>query len=379
MQQKSALFIVTKNYPPEICGVGDYAQQLNQRLQLLGYHSIIVTSHKGFEKKNKEKFILLKKWNLKVILEIFKKSRANKSTVLLQYVPYTYSKIGLPLYLLFFVFFCRISGIKVVTYFHEVANRLNVIQWKLFPLSLAQRILAYLLFFLSNASATSNKLYQSYFKPFSIQLIPIPSNFEEEECNKNNNYTDKEQPFILVGFINRCSEAIIKAVASLYHDHKIKFHFYIIGKDHTNNQHAINKYIKKYEVESMTTCNINLTAEELITVVNKASIFLQNEKINLRNEGGASTKNGTIALAMSLGKIILTTNGDMTDDSVFINNYNVLFAKYDDAKDWLEKIKFVFENQKLYNNLAKNARQTYQSKMSWKFMESWYLKQLKEC
>ena len=148
-------YIVTPNYPPDICGIGDYSSFLLKNLLDQGVNAHIITFSEITSENNRiHKIKNSGKKSISAWLNCLDK-KENLNTVFIQYEPYSFSKIGVPLYLVYIFLALKIKGYKISIMFHEVATRLYVANPKKIIVSLLQLFIAYFLTALSSVRITS--------------------------------------------------------------------------------------------------------------------------------------------------------------------------------------------------------------------------------
>jgi glycosyltransferase involved in cell wall biosynthesis len=362
--------LVTNNFPPVIDGVGDYSFELFMQLVKNGNDVKVVTSNKqnikDFFASNNNVLPIVSKWGLGSYLKIAKLIKEEKIAWLcLQYVPYAFSKKGIPFHLICLLILCRLNGCKVLVCFHEVAVRTKGYGVKSAFTGSLQRLIAFGLCSLSNKRITSTSLYASYLKPFHAIVLPVPANLYKESDAKKPEQSLGKQIFTITSFANRCDKYLLQSIGSLRKE--IRFPFKLILAGYCNKQRGpqIQSMLSEYQLQDIVEMTGEVSKETLAGLLADTDIYIQTEFVSARGEGGISGKSGAVAAAMCAGAAIVTTKGDMTDTPLFKDRYNVLFVTYQDAANMSKALEELGNNDSLRNELKKNARQTYENSMSW--------------
>jgi glycosyltransferase involved in cell wall biosynthesis len=359
-------YIVTPNYPPEICGIGDYSSFLFKNLQeknidvhiITFAENVIETDHIHIIKKADQKKI--SSW-LKCL-----KHKDEVQTIIFQYEPYSFSKIGVPLYLIHICLLLKLRGYNLSVMFHEVATRLYVANPKKIVLSILQLIIAYFITAVSSVRATSTSFNAKQLKPFSFKFLPISSNF-----NKAASGEKKINSVFKIGcFANRVDDFFGDVVDQILQ--KKLGHVYLIGKQSKAN----NEVWKKFNFSNRDDLIITgtLSASEIEECFDKLDLFIHMEKIDPKGRGGASLKNGSLAAALNWGLPVITSKGDMTDETMLQNKKNIYFTNNPYiVNDWVDAVETLINNQDLKNSIQKNALQFYNQNLSWPVITKKYI------
>ncbi|MFT3932738.1 MAG: glycosyltransferase [Chitinophagaceae bacterium] len=366
------ILFVANNQPPTIDGVGDYTYLLAEHLANKDVKSVIVCKDIGqsyvgrYDQSNLVRIIpFCKKWNVNTNIQILKLARKEGANfIFIQYVPYGFSKLGLPFHLLTFPFLAKPYKVKTAIFFHEVAIQMKISRPNWFIRGWLQRVLARLLCLSTDNLFVSNQYYfKKFISPSVAGIIPIPSNFNERETHVDvaKSISDKKT-IQLIAFLNRTPEFLFKAI-KLLTDSNQTFQLSLIGSptaDHVLNAKA---NIDKYKLENVSIVE-DSDEKTLIHLMDGADIYIQLEKVE-SGYGGISAKSGTCAFAMNMALPIITTKGCFTDETIYKDGYNVLFVDYGDP----ESLKICLENLMANNQqrlfLANNAKNTYKTQFSW--------------
>jgi glycosyltransferase involved in cell wall biosynthesis len=366
------LFLVTNNFPPVIDGVGDYSFELFKHLTKNGNDVKVITSNKQsiselFASRNNV-LPIVSKWGFSAYLRIAKLIKEEKIEWLcLQYVPYAFSKKGIPFHLIWLLILCRLNGCKTLVCFHEVAVRTRGYGVKSSFTGSLQRLIAYGLCFFSNKRITSNLLYASYLKPFALTVTPVPANlYIETDARQAEKSLDKKI-FTITSFANRCDKYLLQAISDLKMKTNFPFRVVLAGHCSPTKMGQIQLMGIDFGVKDFVEITGEVSKETMAQLLADTDIYVQTEFVSKRGEGGISGKSGAVAAAMCAGAAIITTKGDMTDAPIFADRQNVLFVAYQDAANMSEALEELGNNDSLRNQLKKNARQTYENNMSWQY------------
>lgn len=358
-------YLVTPNFPPEICGIGDYSDFLYQNLENSNFDTHVITFSDEINHNNKVHCIkLADKRSIAAWLKCLKPAQ-KVNTIIIQYEPYSFSNIGIPLYLIYVFAILKLKGYKISIMFHEVATRLYIANPKKIIISLLQLSIAYFLTAISSVRTTSTSFNAKQLKPFNFTLLPIPSNF-----TKNNFQVIINNQVVIGCFANRVDDFFADVIDQILE--KNIGTVYLIGKQKKANDEVWKKHHFYNNPKLIPTGT--LSPDEMEKVFDQLTAFIHMEKIDEKGRGGASLKNGTLAAALNWGLPIVTSKGDMTDERYLQHQQNIFFVHNSfSADDWIKAIKSVSENEDLSNRLKKNASNFYQENLSWKTITQKYI------
>lgn len=372
------ILLVTKDFPPTYCGIGDYTHQLMKRLMNEGYQVNCFTSaHQGREKDDSI-IEYTGSWNIGASFTMWRIAKQQPSVVLFQYVPYNFSRWGMPCYLLLFYLLCFFTKVPVITFFHEYAIRWNWRSPKEMILAIVQRILGTSILMISRFNATSSTYYQSLFPfPQQLSVVPIPSNFEGIEPNRQHN--TQQNVIQIFSFANRVDTWLLDVMKVVKEQSNTEFNWVICGKDKKERQQSLLKELDQRNMLSFVDYKGEQTPEQFAYWLHVSDIFLQYEYVSKNGEGGASSKNTTIAAAMLAGLAILTTCGDMTDAALYRNKENVWFLNLHSKEKIVEELLEIIQDNTWIENLKNASHSTYQTFFSWSNTLHWYIQNIQLC
>lgn len=371
-----AILIVTNNFPPIIDGVGDYCANLYEHLQQKGNEVFVVTRKneavcRWIEQQGITNFIkpVVTRWNMAGYLQVIRYVRMHKiKMVNFHYVPYSFSRKGMPLLLLPFYLLLRASGVRIITTFHEISVRLKGDGLPAFFLALVQRTIAFFLAFFSDVRITSVKLFAEYLRPFPVCLLPVPSNFERYSKNS----IPKESFVVHVAlFASRFYPSLLSAFQQVHYS-GMPFSVWLLGRVDESKIATIQENILQYRLDSVVKVVEDISPETVCKKLAASDIYIQLETLNRQKKGGISDKSGWAALAQNMGLCIVTNAGDMTYDSCFNSSNTVFINDIDDAEEIAQKLKELINNPQKRNQYATEAKRTYTHKRSWNIIATHY-------
>lgn len=368
--------IVVNTLPPSLDGIGDYSfnlyKQLNENGHCIGIFSCENEKTKKFFAEFEHVFCLIKSWNINGLYKFYRfVHKKNITSLHIQYEPYSYNKYGLPLSFALLTIIFRVKGIFIHVNFHEIGVRFHNSGLKGFSRAFLQRLIAYVLAFTANSSQTSNAFYAGLLKPLRATVIPIPSNFEHIISQSVFNFFSRKKPFVISINANRCRQNCFEILSLLEKKFKFFFEVNIIGRAYPDDLNYIENQISINNLTIPIHLKVNCDEIVFISAMKESNIFLQLES-NTNNRGGVSSKSGTTATAMLLGLPIVTTFGDMTDSTLFSNNYNIFFIEYIDPNIAANQIVNIASNFENLNIIGARAKDKYFEKFSWSQTLNYY-------
>lgn len=362
----SKTLIICNNFPPIIDGLADCSFILFNTLRKNNVDANVICIKKDeivkYVKENhlqSQVYPVVNKWNLTAVFTILKLAKQQKNTTLyLQYVPFAYSKLGIPFFLPILFLLARLNGIKTYIFFHEVAVRVWGYGFNYFARGILQRCIAYLLCLLANKIYNNTLIGTTLIRPFKSTIIYIPSNFPDVSA------ISVEKKPIIVSFLSRYNQCLLQALQQVNTQTTVPLKLILVGKANNTIKQMVLQDIEHLKMREFVEIDTNEDALHIATTIKQAKVYIQLEKVERKNEGGISTKSGLIMAAMQIGVPIITTQGDMTDTSYFNNNHNICLIKYN-VNDLTQSILRITTNSSLANTLANNATATYHNKSGW--------------
>ena len=368
------VLIITNSFPPKIDGVGDYTFHLHHHLSSI-FETFVVCNYDPLisnflSEKNlhNQVFPIISEWNLKSFLQIFKLAKdLNIDKLLLQYVPYSYDKYGIPWKLILFSLLSKIFRFKYSIYFHETSIRLFGYGIKSFFIGFLQRTIAFFLCLFSENIFTNTYFGQLLLSPFNSKVLFVPSNFEiniDKAESNNSNYNISE--FKIVSFLNRCDDVLLSSILYLHKNINSQIRLILIGESSKKHRTETIQKIQLFDLNKVITIIDDKNPDRIAKELFNANLYIQIEKLFNKIEGGISTKSGLIMTAMYAGLPIISTRGDMTDSFFFRDKENLLLITQNTANLLCNNIICLLENSNMSKNIGINARNTYYKYASWK-------------
>lgn len=368
-----SILIVTPNYEPQICGVGDYSKKLMETLKVKPTKVSILSFNDNCENYqaceniyylNRKKAANFAEWQ-----KALEKIKLNNGIIWFQYVPYSYSKKGIPFFLIPIFIYLRLKNYKVGVMFHEVAIRVFQKNPAKTIVSIFQLSIAYILSLIANKRLTSTKFNAHQLRPLRFQLAPIPSNILRKDQNNQLKKTSTAKVLHIGCFANRVDIFFAEILNLITQNLNCTIH--IIGNPGVNNKNVWDQFgisrNPKIEITGI------LALEEMAEIFDKLDIFLHLEKNDLKERGGASFKNGSLAAAITWHLPIVSVKGDMTDEALE-NEENILFVEEsNNIRSWLSAINRVATDEGLQKKLRKGTAKLNKEIINWNFSADKYM------
>lgn len=365
IMEKNVL-IVSKDFPPTVCGVGDYSNEIMKHLVGAGIKTTILTRLDKKDWYNVSPYsyqgeifaVTGFSFNLYREIKVICTKHSIK-TIFWQYVPYSFGRGGLPLYLPIVMFVLRLAGLRQVVYFHEISLRTWGHGLKQWLRAIGQQIISRGMAAISNENITSIPFYKRYLWPFYTHIVPVGANIYSGL--KLPEYNGAAKSITIFCFANRVNKTVVDCIEYLRNTYPNKFQWIIAGKIESAGDSVVSHLVNNPKIFVSGV----LPMAEIAALIESCDIFLQPNAANDKGEGGISAKNGTVIAAMAAGKPIIANGGDMTDSSLFIENHNVLLCKGVSWNDYAQAIIILGDNKGLRKKLGKAARETYDEKFCW--------------
>ncbi|UTN04629.1 hypothetical protein L0669_01700 [Flavobacterium bizetiae] len=299
--EKKILF-VTGSYPPNVCGVGDYSEQLFKALINQG------NSFELFYKTN---------WSVGNLFSYLREIKSKKADFIhIQYPTEGYGYSFLPLLLVAFL-----PKKKIIVTLHELSNR-----------TFKAKIFTMLLLFFSSKIIVTNETEYAYLKKLPILnrkeifVINIGSNIpRSKNCGKN--LSERKIDLAYFGHIRPIKglESFI-AVANQFFGSK---RCVIIGQNLARYQSYLDQLQSESTyIEYLLNGSVDETADNLADC----------KIVYLPFPDGVSSRRGSLMAAALNGCIIVTTYSDDKEINDFFDKYCYLVHNEDEAKKIIQQL-----------------------------------------
>ncbi|MGM9705810.1 MAG: glycosyltransferase family 4 protein [Prevotella sp.] len=368
------ILFITNHLPPIVDGVGDYTYNIAMEFARHGHKvHVLCRSCKEIHTDYKEIIVnpIIEYWNKTAGKQIAAYVRQHHVDVVsLQYVPHGFHPKGLPFGLVAALKEVKKTGIKVMTFCHEVS-----IEYK--HGTIRQRMLEMLMKYvtksilrLSDYTGTSIVYYRDMMLQLtnphrSIAVIPIASNIPvtehtHEELAELRNVIASKGEHIVAFFGMRDTATSLAAIEKLQDEgQKVKILF--IGKIPT-------RMVDKLPADSYKTGILD--SKDIYQYFLVADILILPEN----NISGCSFKSGSLAAAMRAGLPVVTAKGYLTDSSL-VDKENIVFTDFSSDENIISVLKSLLGNKDECLRIGANARQLVATR-TWEYTYCEYMKVL---
>ncbi|WP_423149079.1 glycosyltransferase family 4 protein [Rubrolithibacter danxiaensis] len=371
------ILIITKNYPPTVDGVGDYSFQLQKALRTCNntFEFYIATSKSKECTELEGKFFYFQHWNKNEfkLLKNFIKEKSI-SVVLVQYVPYSYHKLGVPFKLVSLI---SDLGLNLITVFHEV--RIKLIPWrKNFIIGLGQLLCARVLYNRSKYIITSNFHYKklisdkdSYNK---IRVIPVGSNLSSDEKNRIIKSEASKSKFVITSFGQsiRCWRTILNASSKLLNDIP-SLQVLLIGALPEDDKRWINAEAKKLNIDHIVKVTGKISAISVHQLLKECDLYLMLENFSYNNWTGTSFRSGSLAAALEAHLPVIGNEGELTNPGIQ-NCEGIILLKTTTVDSLVDAIlNFYCLSDQQKKERKKSIESLFKTEISWNAIAKSYL------
>lgn len=366
------LVFISNHFPPLVDGVGDYTFHLANEFARNGHEVSVICKEKkeivDYIKHTNLPFKVypdIKKWDLYGIKLCYNLIKCiNAEWVVLQYVPYGYSRKGIASPILLLVLLSKISGIQWGTFYHEVAPKIKLNSWS-FPFHLIQLFVSNLIALFSNVNVTSNDHYRSKFLLAGrINIIPIGSNILPVGLSPSEKVALRgkfvEEGSILLGYFGSNLRKLEKAfdLLRLLVAEGIGTKLMVMGSLNEAKKREFIKVAVEKGVSDLIILTGYLSSEEVFRYLKVCDFYVG------FFEGGVSFKSGSVASAFAANLVVVGNAGHLTNKQL-INAGNCMLVENMVAKEYLKSILQLINNAKLTTSVKENAKKMYEQHLSW--------------
>ncbi|MCS5489182.1 glycosyltransferase family 4 protein [Algoriphagus limi] len=374
------LVFITNNFPPISCGVGDYTYNLAQEFVKTGHEVGIVcridsriSSHWGKGLEGITVYPIGVNWGLsdwKRVMNLLQDLKPDR--VLLQYVPYSFSRFGTPVLIPLVWFILRLKKYNIHITYHEIAMWAGWGKIKYLPISFIQFTIAYTTLFLSKSvfvstQFVSNQL-QYFYKSNKIAVVPIGGNFPFNKVEK----VDSDKIIICTAGLSPSRNVLlIKTFCEMAEE--IPFlELWVLGK---YNEKTFLKVESNYAASkgwNRIVFTGVISSKDFAAFLSQADFFCFIDYVDKNGIGGISTKSSILPSVLNASLPIIGTKGSLTDDFFYKHGCNIHLVDYD-QKMLKEAILKLFNDKKYAQKLGENAFYTFKKFMSWEKIVEKYL------
>lgn len=366
------ILIISKDFPKIKGGVSDYTYYLFNELKKKSECYVLTRKDERIIKE-KNVLPLILNFGFKGIWEIIKEiNKIKPSWIIFQYVPYMYSYIGVPFWLIFLYLILKIKKYKICTMFHEIRIVVDLSKPKYILIAIFQKIIAFFLSFLSDKIIVSIEFYKRLIKIFEkkIKVIPVGSNVvpeSEDLKEENKKYGDE----IIIGYFGgankgRRIDIHLKAVKILK-EKGINVKYIFIGEAPS----YYKKLAKKLNIDAEFTGY--LEKEKVYEYLKNLDFFIFFEKYSNKYEAGINLKSGAIAAAFSANVPIISNKGILTDK--ILKGYYIN-SKPNENEIGEKILKFIKDKEKI-KRLKGKIKNFYENYLKWEKISKEYIDYLK--
>lgn len=366
------ILFITNQLPPIVDGVGDYTYNLACEFAQYGHSvHVICRSCKEIHTDYKEISVnpIIECWNKTAGKQIAAYVRQHHVDVVsLQYVPHGFHPKGLPFGLVAALKEVKKTGIKVMTFCHEVSVEYKHGTIRQRMLEMLMKYVTKSILQLSDYTGTSIVRYRDMMLKLtdshrSIAVIPIASNIPvtehtHEELAELRNVIAPKREYIVAFFGMRDTATSLAAIKKMQDEgQKIKILF--IGKIPAS-------MVGKLPADSYKTGILD--TKDIYKYFLVADILILPEN----NISGCSFKSGSLAAAMRAGLPIITAKGCLTDTSLK-DGENIIFTDFSQSKNIVSLLRSLLCNKEKCQRIAVNAQRLVTIR-TWEYTYQEYMK-----
>ena len=369
--------VISPNFPPKRCGIGDYTYFLSKELVKKGNEVFILTSGSSASNTMDERHLKVlrsvKGWGIKHLFHLLKLvKKINPQIVHIQYCPHLYHRRGLTFTINVFALFVRIfTKYKIITTFHELYIPFGVSLKKILG-GIWQRVMAVLIALGSHRIIVTCNLWKKLLKKLipckRIEVIPVGSNIpvvplsQEKRKELRKKLSDYEDIFLLGAFgtlhPSRDYKLILKALKRLIAEGK-KIKFIWIGDP--GSDMALEKI--KNDIEALELTHLFVFTKYCIP--EEVSKFLQTLDIFVAPfTDGVSIRRTTLISALAHRIPVIGLKGPSTDE-IFKHGENIFLISQGDAQELSKAIDTLLLNSSRREAIAKGGEELYRKFFDW--------------
>jgi len=314
-------------------------------------------------------YSIVDEWNYKHIKVICRKiDDLAPDRVLLQYVPYLYSPLGMPF------FFCglmwHLRKYKQAVFFHEVAIRLSL-HVKRMIVAISQRIIAHVLCLLCDDIIVSNECVQKFLGKNRTHLIHIGSNIPtysstQEILLAKRREIAEECSVLFAMFGNvRHNHLLLRYLKSLKN---VSWRLIMIGSYDNAKSMVFRDELERLGLISQVHITGYVAAEEAAMYLAMSDVLLLWESL----PEGVFLHSGALCAAMANSLVVFGSRGYLTD-SCLRNEHNMILLERLCKQSFHYYVQKLHEDNDFHSHLKINAYEFFEQYLSWEVVAKKHL------
>jgi glycosyltransferase involved in cell wall biosynthesis len=382
--------IITSNYPPTICGVGDHTHHLVQALLKADVktHVICKADQKPLATGTAQIHPIVDTWNragYQTALAAL--ATIEPDWVVVQYVPHGFDPRGLPFGILGFYRQLSRRHYPILTVFHEVRVRPELKPATLF-ISAVETYIARQLVLQSRKVTASIDFYTDLLKnkPFplargskgvsetsghrsKIHIVPIGSGIppveatQQEKAQLRQRFDIPPTARLIATFGNRDISAYLPDFDKLAQ--KMPDMIWLLcGKNKTPQATIKSRPYLRHTGE--------MPAEDLYKTLSLSEIVFLPEPVNSKFQGGSCNKSTALATALSLGVPVVGVKGDL-NNALLKHDKNILLVNLNEPMALYETLKYCLDTEGVSKRLGAGAKDLFDTALDWTVVGKQYL------
>lgn len=399
--------LLTNRFPPEIDGVGDYTAYLAAELARRGdvVHVICRKQASIAAPEHVTVHAVVERWDHRAGTAVCAVLEAIRPDwVVLQYVPYGFQALGMPLLLPGLLRQIRALGIRTGVMFHEVRIRPVGIKGRI--VSGVQRHIAGQLCRHADAVLTSIDFYRALLAPFrtDVRVLPVGANIEVTPLPEADRQHLRQQLFhdkrvVVATFGRRDISALAQAV-----DRVEGAGLLVLGGPTPNpfprgeGRGVVARRLMFSLIKLVSNLGTNratrgvaplpsgggggggvttgpLPAAQIGTLLQCVDLFVLPDPVTPAGEGGTSLKSGSLAAALAAGLPVIGVRGDMSEPPLR-HGENIWLTEQTDAEGLCAAIRTLLDDPSLRERLRRNGHALYRERMTWAVIAAGYREML---
>lgn len=377
MRNSLNVLILSKYFPPVIDGVGDHTKNLIHGLKKLKpkLRLFLATGEAGAPHRHLYKTFFFNRWDGDEFAQLMGFISENKiDTLVVQYVPYSFNRYGVPLRFLSRLWRLA-SAVRLIFVVHEA--RIRIIPWQKHVLiGIGQAISLKLIYHIAEKVITSNALYSSLLSkqdPLQkISIIPIGSNLERPARALPPEPSTNSFTIATFGQNFQASNIILNALKLLTKDLP-GVQIIFIGSISQIGRQDIETKVAELGMHANVVITGPITSAQIATLLQSSDLFIMKEGPMVNQWPGTSLRNGTFAAALQAGLPVIGYKGPITDIALTNQPFLFLLEKYEEAS-LAANIKGYYNlAEEVKVNLREQALRFYRENLSWTKISSQFL------
>ncbi len=372
------ILLLTKFYPPDTDGVGDHSFHLKKHLerQQPSINVFLATSENSERYLPADRLYPFRYWNKREFQGLRRFIESNRiGKILVQYVPYSFNRYGVPLRFLFLLKNAVPENAELNFIIHE--SRIRIIPWQKYAvIGIGQALALKIIYSIAARIITSNPLYSKLIHKVDpqrkIHIIPVGSNINSGETAALDRRSTEHFTICSFGRSFTSAAEILQAVKRASNSIP-NLRMIFIGSIRSGERKAIFRHAQALGIAESVQMTGRISTGEIRRMLHDADLYIMREGPCINQWRGTSLRNGTLAAALEAGLPVIGYRGAITNIQLLNLRFITLLQEYDSREIAAGILDYFNSSREEKLRLKESARAFFKKNLTWEVIAKAYV------